>query len=130
MRVVVKVGSSSITADSGELDDAAVVKLCGELADAREGGVTVWASTQVPHLVQKTLLETLGLPAHRVRVATPDVATPGVAATAVTTPAVETEAFVASDDDHVTVVARPASAFTAAVSVMVWPRWRRSIRPQ
>jgi glutamate 5-kinase len=38
MRVVVKVGSSSITADSGELDDAAVVKLCGELADARADG--------------------------------------------------------------------------------------------
>jgi carbon-monoxide dehydrogenase large subunit len=41
--------------------------------DAREGGITVWASTQVPHLLQKTLLEALGLPPHRVRVVTPDV---------------------------------------------------------
>ena len=36
--VVVKVGTSSITADSGELDDAAVVKLCAEVADARSDG--------------------------------------------------------------------------------------------
>lgn len=41
--------------------------------DARAGGLTVWASTQLPHLVQKALLEALGLPAHRVRVVTPDV---------------------------------------------------------
>ena len=41
--------------------------------DARVGGVTVWASTQLPHLVQKALLDALGLPAHRVRVVTPDV---------------------------------------------------------
>ena len=41
--------------------------------DARNGGLTVWASTQLPHLVQKALLENLGLPAHRVRVVTPDV---------------------------------------------------------
>jgi len=41
--------------------------------DARNGGLTVWASTQLPHLVQKALLESLGLPAHRVRVVTPDV---------------------------------------------------------
>ncbi|HTY76258.1 MAG TPA: xanthine dehydrogenase family protein molybdopterin-binding subunit [Candidatus Bathyarchaeia archaeon] len=41
--------------------------------DSRDGSLTVWDSTQLPHLVQKALLETLGLPAHRVRVATPDV---------------------------------------------------------
>lgn len=41
--------------------------------DARDGGLTVWASTQLPHLVQKALLEILSLPAHRVRVVTPDV---------------------------------------------------------
>ncbi len=35
---VVKVGSSSITGESGELDDAALVKLCGELAAVRERG--------------------------------------------------------------------------------------------
>jgi glutamate 5-kinase len=35
---VVKVGTSSITAPTGELDDDAVVKLCGELAAARRDG--------------------------------------------------------------------------------------------
>jgi glutamate 5-kinase len=35
---VVKVGTSSITSDSGELDDAALAKLCNELADARDQG--------------------------------------------------------------------------------------------
>lgn len=49
------------------------------------------------------------------------IATPGVAASAVTRPAVETEAFVASDEDHVTVVAMPGSALTAATSVTAWP---------
>jgi glutamate 5-kinase len=38
MRVVVKIGTSSLTGESGELDDAAVVKLCRELAEARRGG--------------------------------------------------------------------------------------------
>jgi len=41
--------------------------------DTRDGGIAVWDSTQLPHLVQKTLMEALGLPAHRVRVVTPDV---------------------------------------------------------
>ncbi len=36
-------------------------------------GVTAWASTQVPHLLQRVLTETLGLPARRVRVVAPDV---------------------------------------------------------
>ena len=40
--------------------------------DAR-GGLTVWASTQVPHWLQRVLAEALGLPAHRVRVVAPDV---------------------------------------------------------
>ena len=35
---VVKIGTSSITADTGELDDAKVVKLCDEVASARRGG--------------------------------------------------------------------------------------------
>jgi glutamate 5-kinase len=35
---VVKVGTSSITSDHGELDDASLEKLCGELADARAAG--------------------------------------------------------------------------------------------
>jgi glutamate 5-kinase len=38
---VVKVGTSSITSESGELDDAALAKLCGEVATARERGHTV-----------------------------------------------------------------------------------------
>jgi carbon-monoxide dehydrogenase large subunit len=41
--------------------------------DRRDGSVTVWASTQLPHLVQKALVDQLGLAAHRVRVVTPDV---------------------------------------------------------
>jgi glutamate 5-kinase len=35
---VVKVGTSSITAEDGELDDASLRKLCGELAHARAAG--------------------------------------------------------------------------------------------
>jgi glutamate 5-kinase len=38
MIAVVKVGTSSITSDSGEIDEAALVKLCAELADARAAG--------------------------------------------------------------------------------------------
>jgi carbon-monoxide dehydrogenase large subunit len=41
--------------------------------DPRGGGMTVWASTQVPHLLQRALMEALGLPAHRVRVIAPEV---------------------------------------------------------
>jgi aerobic carbon-monoxide dehydrogenase large subunit len=41
--------------------------------DRRDGGITVWASTQVPHLLQRPLAESLGLPAHKVRVVAPDV---------------------------------------------------------
>jgi carbon-monoxide dehydrogenase large subunit len=41
--------------------------------DPRDRGMTVWASTQVPHLIQRALTEPLGLPAHRVRVIAPDV---------------------------------------------------------
>jgi aerobic carbon-monoxide dehydrogenase large subunit len=36
-------------------------------------GMTVWASTQVPHWLQRTLCEALGLPAHRLRVVAPEV---------------------------------------------------------
>jgi glutamate 5-kinase len=38
LKVVVKVGTSSITGEEGELDAAALVKLCGELAAARGAG--------------------------------------------------------------------------------------------
>jgi glutamate 5-kinase len=36
--VVVKVGTSSITSDRGEIDDASLLKLCREIAAARAGG--------------------------------------------------------------------------------------------
>jgi glutamate 5-kinase len=36
--VVVKIGTSSITAESGELDDDAIVKLCAEVAGVRTAG--------------------------------------------------------------------------------------------
>ncbi|HSE95145.1 MAG TPA: xanthine dehydrogenase family protein molybdopterin-binding subunit, partial [Methylomirabilota bacterium] len=35
--------------------------------------LTVWSSTQVPHWLQRTLMEALDRPAHRVRVIAPDV---------------------------------------------------------
>src|SRR4051794_26426681 len=38
---VVKVGTSSITRDSGELDDAALLKLCADIAAARAAGSQV-----------------------------------------------------------------------------------------
>ena len=37
------------------------------------GGVTLWSSTQIPHLVRTAVAECLGLPETRVRVITPDV---------------------------------------------------------
>ena len=40
---------------------------------ARGEGMTVWASTQVPHWLQRTLGETLDLPAHKLRVVAPEV---------------------------------------------------------
>jgi carbon-monoxide dehydrogenase large subunit len=47
----------------------------GVLAEpmARGEGLTVWASTQVPHWMQRTLGAALGLPAHRLRVVAPEV---------------------------------------------------------
>jgi len=41
--------------------------------DRRNAGITVWASTQVPHLLQRALTEALRLPAHKIRVVAPDV---------------------------------------------------------
>jgi aerobic carbon-monoxide dehydrogenase large subunit len=45
----------------------------GILAVPDPRGLTVWASTQVPHWLQRTLAESLGLPPHRIRCVTPDV---------------------------------------------------------
>ena len=41
--------------------------------DLLDGAMTVWASTQMPHLLQRALVESLGLPWHKVRVIAPDV---------------------------------------------------------
>jgi len=38
MKAVVKIGTSSITTESGELDDASLVKLCAEIAEAHHQG--------------------------------------------------------------------------------------------
>jgi carbon-monoxide dehydrogenase large subunit len=47
----------------------------GVLAEpsARGEGLTVWASTQIPHWLQRTLGEALGLPAHKLRIVAPEV---------------------------------------------------------
>jgi carbon-monoxide dehydrogenase large subunit len=47
----------------------------GVLAEpaARGEGLTVWASTQVPHWLQRTLAEALGLPARTLRIVAPEV---------------------------------------------------------
>jgi carbon-monoxide dehydrogenase large subunit len=45
----------------------------GVLAIPEGDGLTVWASTQVPHWLQRVLCEATGLAAHRLRVVTPDV---------------------------------------------------------
>jgi glutamate 5-kinase len=41
MIVVVKVGTSSITGEKGEVDEAPIAKLCAEVAGLRAGGTTV-----------------------------------------------------------------------------------------
>ncbi len=45
----------------------------GVTADVRGGLVTVWASTQVPHQIRQFIANVLGMPAHMVRVISPDV---------------------------------------------------------
>ncbi len=41
--------------------------------DARDLRLTLWSSTQVPHLVRTTVAGLLGIPEHRLRVVAPDV---------------------------------------------------------
>lgn len=41
--------------------------------DRRDGTLTTWTATQVPHFVQQNLANVLNLPAHKVRVIAPDV---------------------------------------------------------
>src|SRR5881409_2849322 len=43
------------------------------LWDRRDGTLTTWNSTQVPHFVQQGLTATLGLPPHKIRVIAPDL---------------------------------------------------------
>ena len=38
MKVVAKIGSSSLTTTSGDIDHAAVAKICAEVADLRQDG--------------------------------------------------------------------------------------------
>ncbi len=41
--------------------------------DRRDGSLTTWNSTQVPHFVQQGLTTALGLPPHKIRVIAPDL---------------------------------------------------------
>src|SRR5262249_33837639 len=41
--------------------------------DQRDGSLTTWNGTQVPHFVQQGLASALGLPPHKIRVVAPDV---------------------------------------------------------
>src|SRR5260370_29944100 len=41
--------------------------------DQRDGSLTTWNGTQVPHFVQQGLVLALGLPPHKIRVVAPDV---------------------------------------------------------
>ncbi len=41
--------------------------------DRRDGSLTTWNSTQVPHFVQQGLTTALGLPPHKIRVVAPDL---------------------------------------------------------
>lgn len=41
--------------------------------DAVGGGVTVYSSTQIPHMVRDAICDAIGLPHHRLRVVAPDV---------------------------------------------------------
>ena len=50
MIAVVKIGTSSITRDDGELDAAAMVKLCAEVAAARAAGHQVVLVEKAPSI--------------------------------------------------------------------------------
>jgi carbon-monoxide dehydrogenase large subunit len=45
----------------------------GAVADARDGRVTIWSSTQFPHIARTMIATVLGLPERDVRVVAPDV---------------------------------------------------------
>ena len=53
---------------------AAPIECRGVIADRTDaGGVTVWSSTQCPHLVAEAIAECCGLPENLVRVVSPDI---------------------------------------------------------
>jgi carbon-monoxide dehydrogenase large subunit len=41
--------------------------------DSSHDALTSWSNTQIPHVIQQHLMDVVGLPAHKVRVAAPDV---------------------------------------------------------
>ena len=43
------------------------------LADYKDGGVTLWSATQIPHILRVMVALSLGIPEHKVRVIAPDV---------------------------------------------------------
>ncbi len=51
----------------------AAMETRGVVADPRGGELTVWTSTQIPHVVRTALAQMLGLPEHQVRVIAPEV---------------------------------------------------------
>ncbi len=51
----------------------ASIEPCGVIADYRAGGLTVWSSTQVPHLVRLFFAVQMGISEDKVRVIAPDV---------------------------------------------------------
>jgi carbon-monoxide dehydrogenase large subunit len=48
-------------------------RACVAVYDAADERLTLWTSTQIPHLVRTGLADCLGLPEHRIRVVAPDV---------------------------------------------------------
>ncbi|HEU5432621.1 MAG TPA: xanthine dehydrogenase family protein molybdopterin-binding subunit [Thermomicrobiales bacterium] len=46
---------------------------CLSQFDARDGTLTLWTSTQTPHLIRSGVAEALGFPEHRLRIVAPDV---------------------------------------------------------
>ncbi|MDQ3733278.1 MAG: xanthine dehydrogenase family protein molybdopterin-binding subunit [Actinomycetota bacterium] len=43
------------------------------LADYKDGGVTLWSATQIPHILRLMVALSLGIPEHKTRVVAPDV---------------------------------------------------------
>src|SRR5207245_6417102 len=52
---------------------ATAMETRGVVAHYKGGELTLWTSTQIPHVVKTTVAETVRLPEHQVRVITPEV---------------------------------------------------------